>query len=100
MKKNQSQRKIRTSFQTQLFIILLTVLALFVVVEYFIVNYSFRGRYKTQEINEDNNRVSSFVASLNGSENELGEMEKFINQTGAVLVIVNNKSGSFELTDS
>ena len=100
MKKNQSQRKIRTSFQTQLFIILLTVLALFVVVEYFIVNYSFRGRYKTQEINEDNNRVSSFVASLNGSENELGEMEKFINQTGAVLVIVNNESGSFELTDS
>lgn len=112
MKKNQSkiQRKIsNTSFQTQLFLIILAVFAIFIVAEYLIVNYSFKGRYIKSEIENSTTSVASFVASVNEenykanqgkSSNVAGVIEKFTNDSGAILVFLSNAGGGYVVEDS
>ncbi|MCR5741008.1 MAG: HAMP domain-containing histidine kinase [Gammaproteobacteria bacterium] len=107
MKKNQ--RKIRgkiynTSFQTQLFLIVLAVFILFIVANYIIVNRSFQNGYKRSEIEDDNNKVSSFLVEFNkaidSGKNILKSEEDFINTSGAYLVIASNTTGTFNAVDS
>ena len=101
---NQKKRRIfNTSFQTQLFLIILAILTLFVIAEYVIITYSFRGRYIKSEIQDDNALVSSFLVDLNNAKNSGDNVieieEKFVN-SGASLLIVTNKGGGFKLIDS
>jgi len=101
---NQAKRRLfNTSFQSQLFLIILAVFTLFVISEYLIIVYSFRGRYIKSEIQDDNGLVSSFLVELNGAKDNGGNIletqEKFVN-SGASLLLLSNKSGGFKIIDS
>ena len=101
---NQAKRRLfNTSFQTQLFLIILAVFTLFVISEYVIIVYSFRGRYIKSEIQDDNSLVSSFLVELNTAKtNELNVLEveeRFVN-SGASLLLLTNKSGGYKVIDS
>lgn len=100
---NQKRRIFNTSFQTQLFLIILAVFTLFVISVYLITVYSFRGRYIKSEIQDDNSLVSSFLVELNNAKENNGNIleveENFVN-SGASLLIVSNKSGGFKIIDS
>ena len=100
---NQKRRIFNTSFQTQLFLIILAVFTLFVISVYLITVYSFRGRYIKSEIQDDNSLVSSFLVELNEANESGGNVleveEKFVN-SGASLLLVTNKSGGYKIIDS
>ena len=100
---NQKRRIFNTSFQTQLFLIILAVFTLFVISVYLITVYSFRGRYIKSEIQDDNSLVSSFLVELNEANEKGGNVleveEKFVN-SGASLLLVTNKSGGYKIIDS
>ncbi len=100
---NQKRRIFNTSFQTQLFLIILAVFTLFVISVYLITVYSFRGRYIKSEIQDDNSLVSSFLVELNEANKSGGNVleveEKFVN-SGASLLLVTNKSGGYKIIDS
>ena len=100
---NQKRRIFNTSFQTQLFLIILAVFTLFVISVYLITVYSFRGRYIKSEIQDDNSLVSSFLVELNEANENGGNVleveEKFVN-SGASLLLVTNKSGGYKIIDS
>jgi len=112
LKNNQSNRKritSNTSFQTQLFLIILIVFAVFIVAEYFIVNYSFNGDYFKTKVTANNELLSTLSRDINtekgkdeydGSGNVQGTVEKFINETGAIVVFLSNESGGYILEDS
>ena len=95
-----NERIIKTSFQTQLFLIVLLCFILFVVIDYVIIEYSFRNRYIKSKIDSVSSDVISLSSSLNNSSgNRVEVLEEFSEERGYITTIVNSNSGTFSLTD-
>ena len=95
-----NERIIKTSFQTQLFLIVLVCFILFVVLDYIIIEYSFRNRYIKSKIDSVSSDVISLSSSLNDSgKSRIEVLEDFTEERGYITVVVNSDSGAFSLTD-
>ena len=92
------------SFQTQLFSIVLIVLVSFIIIEYLVINYSFKGRYINTEINKYHSEVSSFLDEFNekykNNQNILSDEEQFTNETGGYIIFLDTSSGSYKVKES
>ena len=95
-----NERIIKTSFQTQLFLIVLVCFILFVVLDYIIIEYSFRNRYIKSKIDSVSSDVISLSSSLNDSgKSRIEVLEDFTEERGYITIVVNSDSGAFSLTD-
>lgn len=92
------------SFQAQLFSIVLIVLVSFIIIEYLVINYSFKGRYVNTEINKYHSEVSSFLDEFNdkykNNQNILVDEEQFTNETGGYIIFLDTSSGSYKVKES
>ncbi len=104
MKKENKIRKAinNTSFQAQLFLIVLLSFILFVVVEYLLVQYAFSDRYVRNETQRTTQEVDKLSESINngGVTSLLSSLKKYNDESGAIPLVVSNKTGSYILVDS
>ncbi len=97
----------KTSFQAQLFLIILIVFALFVIGQYLIIQYSFKGQYINSEVITDSNSVNDYITKINeenekdtSEKNTVKIVEEFTSDTGSISVFLDASGGGYVLSDS
>lgn len=108
MKKTQTKIRqgiSKTSFQAQLFLIILAVFALFVVSEFFVIQYSFNRQYVNTEIQTYTDEEKALIASINmENDNTIPNvskvLESFQSESGGTPVYISNAGGGFALMPS
>ena len=90
----------KTSFQTQLFLIVLLCFVLFVIVEYLVILYSFRRRYVKKEIKTSFQSVEKLSSDINGGDNYTSALYSFNVTSGIIPLTINSSGGGYTLIDS
>lgn len=102
MKKENKIRSLinKSSFQTQLFTIVLLCLISFVILEYTLILYSFRNRYYKNEISNLSFTVNALVDELNDDKDNISYyLYQNYKNNGLTSLVVDNSNGSYKLKE-
>jgi len=90
----------KSSFQTQLFTIVLLCLISFVILEYTLILYSFRNRYYKNEISNLSFTVNALVDELNDDKDNISYyLYQNYKNNGLTSLVVDNSNGSYKLKE-
>lgn len=103
MKRENKLRKAisKTTFQTQLFLIVLLCFVLFIVIEYFLIQYTFRTRYVKRELDSVCEKIDKLSKDINESQDALIILlSDFYEENDAIPLYISSQTGSYTLVES
>ncbi len=103
MKKENKLVKIisKTTFQTQLFLIVLLSFIFFVIIEFFLIQYTFRVRYVKNELTSVTEKINELSTQINNNEKDLIVLlSEFYEKNNAIPLYITSQTGSYTLVES
>ena len=95
------KRLSKITFQTQLFLIVLLCFIFFVVIEFILIQYTFRVRYVKRELENVTEKIEELSNRINNDENDLIVLlSDFYEKNNAIPLYITSQTGSYTLVES
>ena len=95
------KRLSKITFQTQLFLIVLLCFIFFVVIEFILIQYTFRVRYVKRELENVTEKIEELSNRINNNENDLIVLlSDFYEKNNAIPLYITSETGSYTLVES